>query len=147
MRKINYILTTLLVGSLVMGTIPSIADTKTESKSQENMVCVKTSELAKIMEQKGLFSLMNMTNDNGVVETVWITGQSVMITAQNKEDSCMLAMMKDVVYNPDTLQGLVKAFESQQKKQNQTRMPRRTITHKTRNASGRIIRAGSVRRK
>ena len=117
MRKINYILTTLLVGSLVMGTIPSIADTKTESKAQENMVCVKTSELAKIMEQKGLFSLMNMTNDNGVVETVWITGQSVMITAQNKEDSCMLAMMKDVVYNPDTLQGLVKAFESQQKKQ------------------------------
>jgi hypothetical protein len=58
-----------------------------------------------------------MTNDNDVVETIWIAGTAVIITAQTGDNSCILASMKDVIYNPDTLKGLVNAYEKQTGKQ------------------------------
>ena len=41
----------------------------------------------------------------------------MVITAQEKEDSCVVAMMKDVVYNPNTIEGLLKAYQKTQGKQ------------------------------
>ena len=90
---------------------------KEAPKKEEKNVCVKTEDIQKVMNDKGYFTLLNMTNKNKVIETVWIAGTTVVITAQDDKDSCVLAMLDDVVYNPDTLQGLLKAYESQQKKQ------------------------------
>lgn len=88
----------------------------TESKD-EKLVCTKTSEVTKIMNDKNFFHLLNMENKNDVTETIWVGGTDIVITAQEKDNSCIIAMMKNVVYNPDTLQGLIKAYENQTKKQ------------------------------
>ncbi len=89
-------------------------DTKPE---QQKIVCEKTESVQKTMDEKNFFLLLNMTNDSGIVESVWISGTTIVITAQAGENSCFLAMMNDVTYNPDTLQGLVKAYEAQKGKQ------------------------------
>lgn len=93
------------------------AETKTETKTEQKLVCEKTDGLTKKMNDKGFYHLLNMTNDNDVVETIWIAGTSVIITAQTGDSSCILASMKDVIYNPDTLKGLVNAYEKQTGKQ------------------------------
>lgn len=91
-------------------------DTKTPEKKDE-LVCAKIDSATKILEDKGFYHLLDMTNNSGVVETIWVSGQDIVISAKDKENSCILAFMKNVTYNPDTLQGLVKAYETQQKKQ------------------------------
>ena len=83
----------------------------------EKIVCEKTESLTKTMNGKGFYHLLNMTNDSKVVETIWISGTSIAITAQTDDSSCLLAMMNDVTYNPDTLQALVGAYEKQKGKQ------------------------------
>ena len=93
------------------------APTKEEPKTEEKLVCEKTDGLSKKMNDKGFYHLLNMTNDNDVVETIWISGTAVVITAQTGDNSCILASMKDVIYNPDTLKGLVNAYEKQTGKQ------------------------------
>ena len=93
------------------------APSKEQPKTEEKLVCEKTENVAKMMNEKGFFHLLNMTNDSKVVETIWISGTSIAITAQTGDDSCFLAMMNDVTYNPDTLQGLVNAYEKQKGKQ------------------------------
>lgn len=106
-----------LIGCLLAVPVTLATADDKQSNKKDELVCVKTENLAKFMEQKGMTTLLNMTNDNGVVETVWVAGQAVVITAQNKDNSCILALMKDVIYNPNTLQDLVKVYEIQQKKQ------------------------------
>lgn len=93
------------------------APAKKETNTEQKIVCEKTESVQKTMDEKNFFLLLNMTNDSGVVESVWISGTTIVITAQKGEDSCFLAMMSDVTYNPDTLQGLVKAYEAQKGKQ------------------------------
>lgn len=90
---------------------------KDEPKTDNKIVCEKTESAIKMMNEKGFFHLLNMTNKDGVVENIWISGQDIVITAQTEDNTCMLAFMKDVTYNPDTLQGLVKAYEMQKGKQ------------------------------
>ena len=65
-----------------------------------------------------------MTNKENVIETIWVSGQSIAITATppktqaNAEDTvCLIALMKDVVYNSDTVEGLYKVFEAQLQKE------------------------------
>lgn len=93
------------------------APTKEEPKTEEKLVCEKTDGLTKKMNDNGFYHLLNMTNDNDVIETIWIAGTAVIITAQTGDSSCILASMKDVIYNPDTLKGLVNAYEKQTGKQ------------------------------
>lgn len=102
---------------LLFTTILSTSSLAAETKNEDKLVCTKIDEVTKIMNDKKFFHLLNMTNKNGVTETIWVGGTDIVITAQDKESSCVIAMMKDVVYDPDTLQGLVKAYEIQQKKQ------------------------------
>lgn len=90
---------------------------KDEPVTGEKIVCEKTESVVKMMNDKNFFHLLNMTNKDGVVENIWISGQDIVITAQTEDSTCMLAFMKDVTYNPDTLQGLVKAYEMQKGKQ------------------------------
>lgn len=90
---------------------------KDEPVTGEKIVCEKTESVVKLMNEKGFYHLLNMTNKDNVVENIWISGQDIVITAQTEDSTCMLAFMKDVTYNPDTLQGLVKAYEMQKGKQ------------------------------
>ena len=90
---------------------------KDEPVTGEKIVCEKTESVVKMMNDKNFFHLLNMKNKDNVVENIWISGQDIVITAQTEDSTCMLAFMKDVTYNPDTLQGLVKAYESQKGKQ------------------------------
>ena len=93
------------------------AHAKEAPKKEDNLVCVTNAELDKTMKDKGFGVLLNMTNDNGVVETVWVGGQSIMITAAvEKEDtSCLLASMKDVTYNPNAIEGIWEIYKKQTK--------------------------------
>ena len=116
----NVVITGALLGLLAIPFTWSAtqgAPAKKETNTEQKIVCEKTTSVQKTMDEKNFFLLLNMTNDSGVVESVWISGTTIAITAQNGEDSCFLAMMNDVTYNPDTLQGLVKAYEAQKGKQ------------------------------
>jgi len=86
-------------------------------ESAEKLVCVTNAELDKQMKEKGYGVLLNMTNDNGVVETVWIGGQSIMITAavEKQDTSCLLAAMKDVTYNPNAIEQIYEIYKKQTK--------------------------------
>lgn len=85
--------------------------------AEEKLVCVTNAELDKTMKEKGFGVLLTMTNDNNVVETVWVSGQSITITAAvDKQDtSCLLAVMKDVTYNPTVIEQIVEIYKKQTK--------------------------------
>ena len=85
--------------------------------AEEKLGCVSNAELDKTMKEKGFGVLLTMTNDNNVVETVWISGQSITITAAvDKQDiSCLLAVMKDVTYNPTVIEQIVEIYKKQTK--------------------------------
>lgn len=85
--------------------------------AEEKLVCVSNAELDKTMKEKGFGVLLTMTNDNNVVETVWISGQSITVTAAvDKQDiSCLLAVMKDVTYNPTVIEQIVEIYKKQTK--------------------------------
>lgn len=97
---------------------------KTAPKKDELPICDTIENSIKALTGEKYFPLLNMTNKEGVVETIWITGQAIAITAappktqSNAEDTvCLIALMKDVVYNSDTIEGLYKVFEAQLQKE------------------------------
>ena len=114
MKFITAAITGILIGLPVTW---ATVNAKEESKTEQKIVCEKTDGLAKKMNDRGFYHLLNMTNENNVVETIWVSGTAVVITAQTDDSSCILASMKDVIYNPDTLKGLVNAYEKQIGKQ------------------------------
>jgi len=86
-------------------------------ENPEKLVCVSNAELDKTMKEKGYGVLLNMTNDNGVVQTVWVSGQSITITAavEKQDTSCLLAVMKDVTYNPNAIEQIYEIYKKQTK--------------------------------
>lgn len=90
---------------------------KETPKQEEKLVCDKKEAVVKTFEDKKFFPLLNMTNKEKVVETIWISGASIAITAAKDDTVCLLAMMDEVVYNSDTVTGLYKVFEAQLNKE------------------------------
>ena len=86
-------------------------------KEEEKLVCVTNAELDKTMKEKGFGVLLTMRNDNKVVETIWVTGQSITITAgvPNEDKSCLLAMMDDVTFNPTVIEQIYEIYKKQTK--------------------------------
>lgn len=103
----------LLIAVFVVMSCVAFADT-----TKKDMVCEKTATIQKRLQDKGYFSLLNMKNSDSVIETIWVGGQSAIITAlvPDSDSTCILAMMTDTVYNSDTLQGLYKAWDQQETK-------------------------------
>lgn len=97
----------------------SHAAPKAPAKQEDKLVCDKKEDVIKAFEDKKFFPLLNMTNKEKVVETIWISGASIALTASvpNENTICLLAMMTDVVYNSDTIEGLHKVFEAQLNKE------------------------------
>ena len=83
----------------------------------EKLVCVTNAELDKTMKDKGYGVLLTMRNENKIVETVWVTGQSITITAgvPNEDKSCLLAMMDDVTFNPTAIEQIYEIYKKQTK--------------------------------
>ena len=81
------------------------AQAKSQPKKEELPICDKRESVLKLMEDSKFFSLLNMTNKEGVVETIWISGTSIAVTTNppKSEMTCLIAMMSDVVYNSDTV--------------------------------------------
>jgi hypothetical protein len=92
---------------------------KSPAKQEEKLVCDKKETVIKTFGDAKFFPLLNMTNKEKVVETIWISGSSIALTATvpNEDTVCLLAMMTDVVYNSDTVEGLYKVFEAQLNKE------------------------------
>ena len=84
---------------------------------EEKLVCVTNAELDKTMKEKGYGVLLTMRNDNKIVETVWVSGQSITITAgvPNEDKSCLLAMMDDVTFNPTAIEQIYEIYKKQTK--------------------------------
>ena len=102
-------LSALLVTSAVAKEAPK--------KEDEKLVCVTNAELDKTMKDKGYGVLLTMRNENKIVETVWVGGQSITITASvpNEDKSCLLAMMDDVTYNPTAIEQIYEIYKKQTK--------------------------------
>lgn len=112
----RFITAALLGCAIALPVTRAMADTKPEAKKEE-MVCVSNTELNKVMEEKGYVVLLSMRNDDKVVETIWAGGQSITITAAvpNQDKSCLLAMMDNVHYNPNAIEGIWEVYKKQTK--------------------------------
>mgnify|MGYP003345544958 CR=1 FL=1 len=88
---------------------------KTDQKKE--LVCAKNDEIEKIMKEKGYSLLLNMTSNDGVIETLWIGGQSAVVTGTtNKSDtSCLLSTMNGIIFNPYTVEGIWESYKKQSK--------------------------------
>ena len=88
-----------------------------EAPKKDEMICVTNEELDKMLPEKGYDILLNMTNEDGVVESIWTAGQSVIITAAvpNEKKSCLLAVMKDVTFNPKAIEEVWETYKKQTK--------------------------------
>lgn len=76
-------------------------------------VCEKMDKITEIMKGKNYFHLLNMENADGVVQSIWVGGTSLIVTAQKGDESCLLTVMDGVTYNPDTLKSLVEVYKKQ----------------------------------
>lgn len=86
-------------------------------KEEEKMICVSNTELDKTMVSKGYDVLLTMKNEDGVVESIWVGGQSIVITAAvpNETKSCLLANMSTVTYNPKAIEEIWETYKKQTK--------------------------------
>lgn len=86
-------------------------------KEEEKMICVSNTELDKTMVSKGYDVLLTMKNEDGVVESIWVGGQSIVITAAvpNDTKSCLLANMSTVTYNPKAIEEIWETYKKQTK--------------------------------
>jgi len=92
-------------------------EAKKEQPATQAMACVTNEELDKMLSEKGYDILLNMTNDDGVVESLWTAGQSALITAAvpNEKKSCLLAVMKTVTFNPKAIEEVWETYKKQTK--------------------------------
>jgi hypothetical protein len=84
---------------------------------KDDMICLTNADLDKTMTEKGYDILLNMTNSEGVVESIWTSGQSIAITAAvpNEQKSCLLATMSKVTYNPKAIEEVWETYKKQTK--------------------------------
>lgn len=106
-----------LIGCLLVIPLTWATAKETPKQTEEKLVCDKKESVIKTFEENKFFSLLNMTNKEKVVETIWVNGTSIAITAASGDTVCLLAMMDNVVYNSDTITGLYKVFEQQLNKE------------------------------
>lgn len=115
MKKFTFILLSVLLFS-------GFSIAKEERKETINeMPCAKNVDIEKIMADKGYAILLNMTrkedNKEGIIESLWIGGQNVAITATvpNSGSSCLIANMENVIVNPNAIEAIWENYKKQNK--------------------------------
>jgi hypothetical protein len=94
-----------------------------EAKKEE-LPCADNKDIEKIMNDKGYSLLLNMTrkddNKEGIIETMWIGGTNIVITATTPkgEASCLIATMGNVIVNPNTVESIWENYKKQTKQKN-----------------------------
>ena len=88
-----------------------------EAPKKDDLICVTNEVLDKTMVEKGFDVLLTMKNEDGVVESVWTGGQSISITAAvpNENKSCLMAIMRDVTFNPKVIEDVWETYKKQTK--------------------------------
>ena len=92
-----------------------------EEQKKNDLPCAKNTDIEKVMEDKGYSLLLNMTrkedNKEGIIETVWIGGSDIVITATvpKGETSCLITTMKNVIMNPNTVEMIWENYKKQTK--------------------------------
>ena len=72
--------------------------------------------MEKVINEKGYHHLLDMTAENGVVESIWAGGQQIIATAQKDDKTlCFLTTFSNVTYNPKTIEKIYNVFKSTQK--------------------------------
>lgn len=86
-------------------------------KDAEKLICDTTEKIEKVLYDQGYFHLLNMTNKEKVVQSLWVGGQSATIVAKvpGQDTTCLLAVMSDVIYNSDVINQIYKNMEKQTK--------------------------------
>ena len=112
----NYIMA--LVAFLVIVTFVNWKAQAEEKK--EELACASNKDIEKIMNDKGYALLLNMTrkiDDKEAIETIWIGGQNIVITATvpKGETSCLMANMNNVIVNPETVEAIWENYKKQTK--------------------------------
>jgi len=116
MRNVIIMLVSFVAGSFLFQYL-NHAHGAEAPKQEEKMVCVTNEELDKIMVSKNYDIMLNMTNPDGVVESIWTGGQTIVITAAvpNEKKSCLLATMTKVTYNPKAIEDIWETYKKQTK--------------------------------
>lgn len=97
-----------------------VHNTHAEEIKKPELACIKNSDLEKIMNDKGYMLLLNMSlvdNKDNVVETIWIGGENIAITAAVKDGdtSCFIANMEHVIVNPQSIEAIWENYKKQTK--------------------------------
>lgn len=109
----------LILTSFLFTLSTALADTP--KKKEEDIPCAKNTDIEVIMKDKGYTLLLNMTrkedNKDGIIESLWVGGQSAVITATvpNSDSSCLIANMGNVIVNPNTIEEIWEAYKKQTK--------------------------------
>lgn len=116
MRHVIIMLVSFLAGSFLFQYL-NHAHGAEAPKQEEKMLCMDNAELDKIMVSKNYDILLNMTNADGVVESVWTGGQNIIITAAvpNQPKSCLLASLTKVTFNPKAIEEVWETYKKQTK--------------------------------
>ena len=119
MKGLKYIASALIGCMLAIPLTWATAAPTKETKKEEKMdiSCIDNTELDKTMTDNGYDILLNMTNNDGVVESMWYAGKSIVITASipNEKKSCLLAVMNNVTYNPKAIEEVWETYKKQTK--------------------------------
>ena len=115
--KLRHLMIFLVSFSVTFGLSQYVHYAYGEEAKKDEMICLTNAELDKMLSEKGYDILLNMTNPDSVVESVWTAGQSVIITAAvpNEKKSCLLAVMKDVTFNPKAIEEVWETYKKQTK--------------------------------
>ena len=117
MRHVIIAIVGALLGSAFFQYVNHAHSEEAKKDQKEQMICVTNEELDKMLTEKGYDILLNMTNDDGVVESLWTAGQSALITAAvpNEKKSCLLATMSKVTFNPKAIEEVWETYKKQTK--------------------------------
>lgn len=104
------------VMALLMLATPVLAEDAAPVPEKDKFVCGPSDKIEDVLGEKGYRHFLDMTAENGVVETLWIAGSQIVVTAQkDPKTSCFLTTMKQVTLNPKTIEAIYNVFKSTQK--------------------------------
>lgn len=101
--------------------LASTALAKDAEPKKDELACAKNVDIEKIMNDKGYALLLNMTrtenNKDGIIESLWVGGQSAVITASvaGSDSSCFMANFGNMIINPNAVEGIWEAYKKQNK--------------------------------
>lgn len=123
MDKIMKVYGIPLAAAILMSSFsPTIVLGAEDTVKKTEISCWPSAKFEEYINGKGYYHLLDMKDEKNTVNSIWAGGRSAVVTTQkpkvNKDDkdyTCFLTGMKDVIFNPDTIEKIYKVIESQRK--------------------------------